>query len=513
MKVIFSRFGYSLIRIIGVLLLLTACKKDEVQLPQLFTARITDIKASTAKGGGKITFDGGDAITACGLCFGLEHNPAIDKNKTSDTLYHAVFNSNLKNLVSDTVYYVRAYALNSAGIAYGKEVTFRTLKKTLSAVTTKDPVEITSGAFKAEAEITNDGRGVISACGFCWDVKENPTLAGSKSTNTLTGNLFALVVDGLIPEMTYYIRAYATNEMGTSYGNQVVVKTLPIAQFSTFTITPTTYSTMTASATITTDYGTDITERGFCWAVGNDPVITNGNTSVGKGTGNYSSEITQLTSSTVYFVRAYARNKYGIKYSISQATRTPIKPGTVVDASGNVYKCISIGNQTWMGADLKTAKYRNGDIIPGYVNNTSTVGNVTTYYTNPNYGKFYNWYAITDPRNIAPAGWHVATDADWTQLETNLGGSSVAGGLLKESQAYWYQPNAASDAFGFTALPAGWRYLDGSYDIGFELGHWWSATESSETEAYYRSFFYRDTQSRRFTTDKKIGMAVRCVMD
>jgi uncharacterized protein (TIGR02145 family) len=516
MKRCYKRQSCFVLPVIGLILFVFSCKNDEpikeVDLPKSVTIIVSDITASTVKSGGVIVSDGGDAISACGLCWGLKSKPTIEINKTTDTLINDAFTSRLKNLISDTIYYIRAYAVNKAGVGYGNEIRFRTLKKTLPKLVTKEAVDITSGACKVEAEITYNGDGVISTCGFCWDVNENPTLINNKNSNTPNGNAFGIVLDGLMPESIYYIRAYATNEIGTGYGNQIVLKTSPVAEFSPLNLVAS-YNSIIATSGIISDFGTDTTEKGFCWKTGTDPTINDNSYAVSGVIKNYSYNITNLEASTVYYVRAYARNKYGLKYSNSMAMRTLGSPSTITDASGNIYKCVVIGSQTWMAADLKTGKYRNGDIIPGYVNSTSIEGNVTTYYSNQNYGKFYNWYAVIDTRNIAPVGWHVATDADWTQLETFLGGSVVAGGKLKENADYWFQPNAATDEYGFRALPAGWRYLDGSYDTGFEMGHWWNATELSDTDAYYRTMYYRDTKIRKYSVDKRIGMAVRCVKD
>lgn len=509
----FINRSYLLLLIIIWVFFLSGCKKDEIQLPQLNTLAINDITVKTAKGGGTILFDGGNAISACGLCWDIDHSPTIDNYKTIDTLQNGTFTSQLKDLIPDTIYYVRAYAVNGAGIAYGNEVEFRTSKRTLPIVTTKDASEITAGSFKTEAEIISNGDGEISASGFCWDVHENPTIAGNKSSETITQNHFMSLIDGLIPETTYYIRAYATNEMGTSYGNTVIVKTLAVAELSEITISASTFS-LTASATINTDFGTEITEIGFCWGTNENPTKDNGFIMSNKGIGSYSYKIEKLNASTLYYVRAYVQNKYGIMYGNSKALKTLDKTGTFTDISGNTYKYITIGEQTWMASDLKTGKYRNGDVISNFVSLNSTVGTVGNYYTNPNYGKFYNWYAVADSRNIAPVGWHVATDEDWTQLENCIGGSDVAGGKLKECLEYWFQPNAATDSYGFRALPTGYRFADGSYSTGgFSMGYWWTATSATETEAYNRALYYRDTKSRKQTPDKRIGMAVRCVRD
>jgi len=510
--------GCFLLSLIGVLMLFSCCQNSEVQQPQLSTFPISDITGNSAKGGGVITSDGGAAISACGVCWGLNPDPSIQRSNRPDSLHNKTFTSNLNNLIPDTVYYVRAYAVNSAGLVYGNQVKFRTFKRTLPEVTTKAPVDITSGAFRVEGEITNDGYGAILASGFCWDVKENPTVAGNKSNEIPVRNAFAAVIDGLNPETMYYVRAYATNESGTGYGNQFVVPMKAVADLSTIILIATGSTSLNATVSITFDYGTEITERGFCWGITDNPTIVTGFASVGKGLGVYTYEIGQLSPSKVYYVRAFVRNKYGIKYGITNQSKTldpPTginPPETVTDASGNVYKTITIGNQTWLANDLKTSKYRNGDNIVGFESLTSTVGTVGTCYSNPNYGQFYNWYAVNDPRNIAPAGWHVATDADWTLLETFLGGSDVAGGKLKENQSYWFQPNAATDDYGFKALPTGYRFGDGSFSTsGYSMGYWWTSTGSTETTAINRALYYRTTKSMRQTSDKRVGCAVRCV--
>ena len=98
------------------------------------------------------------------------------------------------------------------------------------------------------------------------------------------------------------------------------------------------------------------------------------------------------------------------------------------------------------------------------------------------YGRLYTWYAVTDSRNVCPTGWHVPTDAEWTTLTTFLGGENVAGGKLKETgTTHWTTPNTgATNETGFTALPSGYRYIDGTFLTIFSMGIWWSSTEASK---------------------------------
>jgi uncharacterized protein (TIGR02145 family) len=129
----------------------------------------------------------------------------------------------------------------------------------------------------------------------------------------------------------------------------------------------------------------------------------------------------------------------------------------------------------------------------------------------------YNWYVVNpnNPKRIAPAGWHVPTDADWTTLSTYLGGESVAGGNMKESgTANWSTPNTgATNSSGFSALPGGCRYYDGGFGYQIYSGYWWSTTEYDASNAYYRGLFYTGSNLCRAGSGKGYGFSVRLVRD
>ncbi|MFT3753405.1 MAG: FISUMP domain-containing protein [Paludibacter sp.] len=193
------------------------------------------------------------------------------------------------------------------------------------------------------------------------------------------------------------------------------------------------------------------------------------------------------------------------------------------DASGNYYTVVKIGNQTWMAENLRTAKFRTGDDIVNLTNSSDwgmfTISSWCNYNNNPAndvYGKLYNWYAVSDSRNIAPLGWHVATDVEWTALTTTLGGESLAGGKLKETgSAHWNSPNTgATNSSGFSALPAGDRV--GSTGVFETIGtgtFWWTATEQTSAYVYFRSSGYNGTGIGRSGSPKQSGLSVRCVKD
>jgi uncharacterized protein (TIGR02145 family) len=197
--------------------------------------------------------------------------------------------------------------------------------------------------------------------------------------------------------------------------------------------------------------------------------------------------------------------------------------GTVTDIDGNMYQTIQIGNQLWMAENLKVTRYRNGDVITNVTDNTDwsnlTAGARCSYNNDENnvttYGYLYNWYAVNDSRNIAPEGWHVPTDDEWQILVDYLGGSFVAGGKMKESgTAHWPSPNTdATNESGFTALPGGYRYRNGtSHHMGY-YAYFWSATEYDTLYALYQYLIYYDSRIYRTIDDKQYGFSVRCVRD
>jgi len=169
----------------------------------------------------------------------------------------------------------------------------------------------------------------------------------------------------------------------------------------------------------------------------------------------------------------------------------------VNDIDGNTYHIVTIETQDWMKENLKTKKYRNGDPIYNVYDSvdwnivSSTVfGEYCSFENNPEnediYGFLYNWYAVNDSRNIAPAGWHVATDEDWKTLVNYLGGDSISGGKLKETGTkHWYSPNTGStNETGFTALPGGYIFSNGEFRDLRSYGSWWSSSEYSSDFAW-----------------------------
>ncbi|MBI5184526.1 MAG: chitobiase/beta-hexosaminidase C-terminal domain-containing protein [Nitrospinae bacterium] len=194
---------------------------------------------------------------------------------------------------------------------------------------------------------------------------------------------------------------------------------------------------------------------------------------------------------------------------------------TVTDIDGNAYNTVTIGTQRWMKENLKVTKYRNGEAIPTTRDISAETSPKYQWAYNGNesnvstYGRLYTWYAATDSRGVCPAGWHLPTDAEWTTLMDYLGGESAAGGKMKESgTTHWNSPNTSADnSSGFTALPGGYRYYDGSFYLFGYYGNWWSATEFSSTDAWDRLLYYDYGYVSRYYSSKNYGFSVRCVGD
>ena len=203
--------------------------------------------------------------------------------------------------------------------------------------------------------------------------------------------------------------------------------------------------------------------------------------------------------------------------------QVPTPANTLTDIDGNFYHTVTIGTQVWMVENLKTTKYRDGTSIPNVTGNSAWSSLTTGAYCDYNntssnsstYGRMYNWYAINDTHNLCPAGWHIPTDAEWTNLTNHLGGESVAGAKLKETGiAHWTTPNAdATNESGFTALPGGTRWVDGVFGLIGTEGRWWSSTEFDAQNAWWRILNNTSGSVVRTNNLKTYGFSVRCVKD
>ena len=201
-------------------------------LPTLSTTSANSITNSTAVSGGNISSDGGSNVTQRGVCWSSTQNPSISNNITNSGTGIGSFTSSLTGLTANTTYYVKAFATNGVGTAYGNQVSFTTASPSVSlaTLTTTSVTSITTTSSTSGGNISNDGGAAVTSRGVCWGTTANPTIANSFTNNGTGIGTFTSSITGLTPATTYYVRAYATNSVGTAYGNQVsFITTAPSA--------------------------------------------------------------------------------------------------------------------------------------------------------------------------------------------------------------------------------------------------------------------------------------------
>ncbi len=281
-----------------------------------------------------------------------------------------------------------------------------------------------------------------------------------------------------------------------------------------------TQTTALSGGTVILEGGSAVVARGVCWNTSPVPTIADQKTIDSSGPGNFTSYITGLFPKTKYYVRAYATDSIGTSYGSTYSfTTLQGGAGFVIDIDGNEYHSVSIGNQVWLVENLKVSHFRNGEAIPNITGNSSWANlKIAAYcgYLNDTtiagaYGYLYNWYAVNDGRNIAPTGWHIAADSEWQSLFTYLGGVDSAGGKMKEAGfIHWISPNTgASNSSGFSALPAGFRLLNGTFTELQSSAFFWVA---SQTSGYYG--LNKQSKSVSYSEcSKSFGLSVRCVKD
>jgi uncharacterized protein (TIGR02145 family) len=703
--------------------------------PLFTTLSVSSITQNSANSGGVVTEDRGLPILVRGVCWSTSTNPLATDGHTSDGTGVGKYTSTLLGLSPGTLYYVRAYATHANGTFYGNEVTFSTIAvvNQLPTVTTQAMSAITTTTATSGGNVTSDGGSAVTARGICWSTNTNPTLANSFTTDGSGTGAFISNITGLLPSTSYYMRAYATNGVGTAYGNEVSFITTAIPnncgsvtdidgtiynavtigtqcwtqtnldvskyrngdpipevtdatewsnlttgawcyfdnnsangpvygklynwhavndprglapegwhvpsdeewnvlttylggqsvaggkmkeagtthwtgpntgadnssgftglpgelrsldgsfwilgetgywwsstdwitggaynlmlsnwitdallgysngkkigfsvrciknssnQLPTLTTTAVssiTNTTASSGGTITSDGGSPVTVRGICWSTSISPTLANSFTADGTGIGAFTSNLTILSPGTTYYVRAYATNAIGTAYGNEVTFTTSASTslcGSVTDIDGTLYNSITIGTQCWTQTNLNVSKYRNGDLIPQVTDPLQWDGLTTgawCYYNNDPataqiYGKLYNWYAVNDPRGLAPVGFHIPTDAEWTTLTTYLGGLSVAGGKMKETgTVHWQSPNTgATNSSGFTSLPGGQRRPNGEFAYLETMGCYWTASEIDATHAWLRYLYHIYNLVYGGVDPNTLGLSVRCLKD
>jgi uncharacterized protein (TIGR02145 family) len=209
----------SVLFLISLLFLIASCKKSAI--PSVTTVTVNLIQQTNAYSGGQITSDGGEHVSRLGVCWSTAEDPDINDNKTEDTLGLGGFISHITGLTPKTMYYVKAYASNSEGTGYGNQVSFTTDDVALPTLTTTSLKSLSMTSAASGGYITNDGGIPVTARGVCWNTTGSPTIVDSFTSNGEGKGVFTSILTGLTLNEIYHVRAYATNSLGTSYGDEV----------------------------------------------------------------------------------------------------------------------------------------------------------------------------------------------------------------------------------------------------------------------------------------------------
>lgn len=356
--------------------------------------------------------------------------------------------------------------------------------------------DVTATTALCGGYISDDGGAAVTARGVCWSTSQNPTVSDSHTTDGDGTGSFTSNITGLNPLTTYYVRAYATNSAGTSYGSQVSFTTTEaLAKVTTNVVSDVTIDNTNINATCggnVTDIGAyDVTARGVCWSTSQNPTISGSHTTDGNGLGSFTSNITGLTGGATYYVRAYATNSAGTAYGNQVSFTLPLidtkscsSAPVVTDHEGNMYATVQIGAYCWMRENLRTTTSpKTGTKLALPARNSagnvySSLGSKVAHwpahdsatYAPKGYGLLYNWCAAMDTaspttatatymevptpsningnnnsyafnlsnphRGICPAGWHVPSYQDWNNLRTTISeAGKLAGGNDWESSS------------------------------------------------------------------------------
>ena len=450
--------------------------------------------------------------------------------------------------------------------------------------------EVTTNSFTVNGKVLTDVTSSVNQRGFVYATGHNPTLSNNSVNNGTGTGEYSFTITGLTAGTTYYVRAFASNDNGTYYGNEVAVTTTAITpstipSVTTIAVTNITVSEATVKGAVTSDGGENVMQRGFVYGTQPNPTTMDASVAYhGTGVGQFSNLIASLVSGETYYVRAFATNSVGTAYgneiSFTTSLPSPVAgdaipcPGTptVTDHEGNVYNTVKIGTQCWTKENMRavTSPSTGTYLIPPAGTTFTYTGKQARWYANDsatyaprNYGLLYNWNAAVDTfntdygetsvnptlstaavdvvftghrRGICPEGWHVPNKVEWTILtdyldsheEYRSGGFSLYLAKAMASTYDWagysdisYSPAnnpSANNASGFSALPAG--YINSSnmfVGYPYTTSFWYDTQlENLHSQAYRIRIGDNSNMAPladRVGESKFYGYSVRCLRD
>ena len=426
------------------------CFFDE-STTDVITTDISEITETSATSGGNVTDDGGNAVTVKGICYSTTPNPTTTENTSNDGTGTGAFTSNINGLTANTTYYVKAYATNSEGTAYGNEISFTTLNTSSTTEPAYNPIpndNSTNTSLNGNLSFT-EGNNTPTDATFkvYFDTNSNPNTAFNLDANVNTLNY-----SNLLEATLYYWKVETLSNSGS------VLTTSPLWSFTTIadnnlaTVTSNpilniTQNSATSGGNVTDDGGNAVTVKGICYSTTPNPTTADITSNDGTGTGAFTSNITGLTANTTYYVKAYATNSEGTAYgneisfttlnssSTTEPAYNPIPNDNSTNISLNGNLSFTEGNNTPTDATFKV--YFDTSSNPNTVFNLDANVN-TLNYSNLQEATPYYWKVET----ISNTGNVLAISPIWSfTTATNSGGTAVVDVLNPITGKTWMDRN------------------------------------------------------------------------
>ncbi len=444
------------------------------------TLESSEITKNTAKIKAVINTNNGSSLTERGICYSLSANPTISNSKSKDSNFYSdlgEFTIALSNLTAGTKYYAKAYATNSYGTAYGEEITFTTLPATPATVSTNSIYSITQNSAYCSGNISDDGGAIVTERGFCYSTStSSPTISSSKvSSGTGIGSFYTNITQ-LSSGTTYYVRAYSINKAGVSYGNTLSFKTQSATipnGISINAVSNISYNLATFSGNLTSDGGATLSAQGFVYSSSTSlPTLSNSVVYSTIGIGNFSTSVTGLSPSTIYYVRAFATNFVGTNYSntVSFTTSPYIAIGQAY-AGGIIAYIFQSGDNGYVAGQT------HGLIIPTSIS-TST----------------YQWGCYGT--SISTSSSLGTGNSNTINISASCGSSSAAYYayyLSTGGYSDWYLPSYAELQKIYTNKPS----------LNIPNNYYWSSSQYNSNSAYLYYFgtgtFYSQSKNNYFS--------------
>ena len=489
-------------------------EKYTINAPTVTTSSATNITTSSATIGGNVTSDGGATVTERGVCYSTSSsNPTTSNSKKSSGSGLGNFTVNLSNLSAGTKYYVRAYAINEIGTSYGPTISFTTEEPSYSkpTVTTSSATYVTTSSATIGGNVTSDGGTTVTERGVCYSTSSStPTTSNSKKTAGSGLGNFTVNLSNLSAGTKYYVRAYAINEVGTSYGSTISFTTEEEPSYSKPTVTTSSATNVTTSSAtiggnITSDGGTTVTERGVCYSTSSsNPTTSNSKKSSGSGLGNFTVNLSNLSAGTKYYVRAYAINEIGTSYGSTISFTTEQSSSTSNTENGHQYVDLGLSVK-WATCNVGTTKPEGyGDYFAWGETRSKS------YYNGSSYSYYDNPTTLPLSADAARANWggqwRMPTIDEFEELR-----SKCTWTWTTQNGVNGYKVTSNSNG-NYIFLPAaGYRDLGSLYGAG-DYGYYWSSSAygpNYSTTALYLYFY--STWKDRKNDYKAAGRSVRPV--